>query len=236
MGPGKASRILDAAEALLRDFGYRKVTVDEVARRAGIGKGTVYLYWPSKLELFGAVLTRQSAELVTKQLAVVRADPAEVRVHRAMRWAFVEIMGRPLARALHTGDYAMFGDLLTSDGNAGRFFVGKIETTGRYLAILYEHGLLADDPAADPLLPYRLSAAVTGSFLLEAAPGSADFALAQKADALATTLRRAFEPPTEPSPAALRAAADELIDLYRHWLAELTSSLPAEYSHDANLR
>jgi O-methyltransferase involved in polyketide biosynthesis len=49
----KASRILNAAEELLVSYGYRRITVDEVAHRAGVGKGTVHLYWPSKLELFG---------------------------------------------------------------------------------------------------------------------------------------------------------------------------------------
>ena len=51
---------------LLVSFGYRRVTVDEVARRAGVGKGTVYLYWPSKWELFAAVLTREAANLLVE--------------------------------------------------------------------------------------------------------------------------------------------------------------------------
>ena len=69
MGDDKAAHILDAAEKLLVTFGYRKVTVDDVARRAGIGKGTVYLYWPSKRELFGSVLTREAARLLAEQTA-----------------------------------------------------------------------------------------------------------------------------------------------------------------------
>ena len=59
----KASRILNAAGELLVSYGYRRITVDQVARRAGVGKSTVHLYWPSKLELFGAGLTRGAAVL-----------------------------------------------------------------------------------------------------------------------------------------------------------------------------
>ncbi|HEY0932927.1 MAG TPA: TetR family transcriptional regulator, partial [Trebonia sp.] len=41
MEHGRESRILDAAGDLLLAFGYRKVTIEDVARRAEIGKGTV---------------------------------------------------------------------------------------------------------------------------------------------------------------------------------------------------
>jgi AcrR family transcriptional regulator len=43
--------ILDAMERLLARWGYRKTTVEDVAREAGIGKGTVYLHFPSKEEV-----------------------------------------------------------------------------------------------------------------------------------------------------------------------------------------
>src|SRR4051794_23033402 len=43
-------RILDAAERLLGRYGYRKMTVDDLASEAGIGKGTVYLSFPSEEE------------------------------------------------------------------------------------------------------------------------------------------------------------------------------------------
>ncbi len=40
--------ILDAADRLLARYGYRKMTIDDLAREAGIGKGTVYLHFRSK--------------------------------------------------------------------------------------------------------------------------------------------------------------------------------------------
>jgi AcrR family transcriptional regulator len=225
---GKAGRILDAAEELLVNFGYRRVTVDDVARRAGVGKGTVYLYWPSKAELFGTVLTRQSAQMLAEQIAAVRADPAEIRLHRSLRWSFLQIMRRPLARAFATRDHDVLGELLTASRSGMQFVAGKLETTESYLAVLHGHGLLADDPAIDPALLYRLSAAVTGAFVLEGAPGMAELDLEVKADALATTLRRAFEPASEPAPRTLRDAAGEVTDLYQQWAAELAAALPGE--------
>jgi AcrR family transcriptional regulator len=43
--------ILDATDELLARFGYRKMTIDDLAREVGIGKGTVYLHFPSKEEI-----------------------------------------------------------------------------------------------------------------------------------------------------------------------------------------
>ena len=215
----KAARILDAAEELLVSYGYRRITVDEVARRAGVGKGTVYLYWPSKLELFGAVLTRDAARLVSDQLTAMRADPAEVLLHRSMRWVYLASMSRPLARAWSTGDVALLGELMTQSRTGMVFAGGKRETTDRYLAVLHKHGLLLDEPS--DLLSYRLSAAVTGAFLLD--PLTPELELAAKADALALTVRRAFEPAGGPDPSA---AASELVELYSDWLSELRAELP----------
>jgi AcrR family transcriptional regulator len=43
--------ILDAVDTLLARYGFRKMTMDDVARQVGIGKGTIYLHFPGKEEL-----------------------------------------------------------------------------------------------------------------------------------------------------------------------------------------
>ena len=43
--------ILDATDRLLARFGYRKMTVEDIASEAGIGKGTIYLHFSSKEEV-----------------------------------------------------------------------------------------------------------------------------------------------------------------------------------------
>lgn len=45
--------ILDAAVSLCREEGYSKLSIEAIAARAGVGKHTIYRWWPSK----GAVLT-----------------------------------------------------------------------------------------------------------------------------------------------------------------------------------
>ncbi len=43
--------ILDATERLLARYGYRKMTVEDIAREVGVGKGTIYLHFASKEEV-----------------------------------------------------------------------------------------------------------------------------------------------------------------------------------------
>src|SRR4028118_1956837 len=43
--------ILDATDRLLARFGYKKMTIDDLAQEVGIGKGSVYLHFSSKEEI-----------------------------------------------------------------------------------------------------------------------------------------------------------------------------------------
>lgn len=43
--------ILDAVNLLLARYGYKKMTIDDIAQEVGIGKGTVYLHFTSKEEI-----------------------------------------------------------------------------------------------------------------------------------------------------------------------------------------
>jgi AcrR family transcriptional regulator len=78
--PPEARRrqILDAATALLLDHGLAGTSVDAVARRAGIAKGTVYLYFPSWQDLLGALRARYADGLAGRaEAALGHADPAD---------------------------------------------------------------------------------------------------------------------------------------------------------------
>jgi AcrR family transcriptional regulator len=43
--------ILDATDRLLARYGYKKMTMEDLAQEVGIGKGTIYLHFPSKEEV-----------------------------------------------------------------------------------------------------------------------------------------------------------------------------------------
>ncbi|HEY4641930.1 MAG TPA: helix-turn-helix domain-containing protein [Thermoanaerobaculia bacterium] len=52
------AEILDAAVAMLRAGGYRELSLDEVARRAGTAKSSIYRRWPSKAALAAEIVRR----------------------------------------------------------------------------------------------------------------------------------------------------------------------------------
>jgi AcrR family transcriptional regulator len=50
-------RILTAAASCVRDFGVQRVTLAEIARRAGVSRPTVYRRWPDTATILAALLT-----------------------------------------------------------------------------------------------------------------------------------------------------------------------------------
>src|SRR5260370_7766636 len=57
---GKAETILAAAERTFLASGFGAVTMDAIAREAGVSKATVYAHFTGKEELFGAIVARVS--------------------------------------------------------------------------------------------------------------------------------------------------------------------------------
>ena len=49
------SRILDAANRVFAEKGYHEATMDDIAKRLGVSKGAIYLYFSSKEDLFEAM-------------------------------------------------------------------------------------------------------------------------------------------------------------------------------------
>lgn len=72
---GREQRILDAAAELIIHYGYDKTTVSDIANAAGVSKGTIYLHFAGKDELFEALLFREMWRYGEAWLAAVEADP-----------------------------------------------------------------------------------------------------------------------------------------------------------------
>jgi AcrR family transcriptional regulator len=73
--PVDDDRILDAAVGELRDYGLRRTSVDNVARRAGLSRATVYRRFENKNVLVQAALVRESARFFGEIVAAVGPLP-----------------------------------------------------------------------------------------------------------------------------------------------------------------
>jgi AcrR family transcriptional regulator len=69
MSADSADQILDAARATVLDFGVRRTTVSEVARRAGLSRMTVYRRYPDGASLMRALMTREFGDVLVRARA-----------------------------------------------------------------------------------------------------------------------------------------------------------------------
>jgi AcrR family transcriptional regulator len=70
----RRSAILEAARGIFGDCGFDRATIERIAHEAGVAKGTIYLYYPSKQNLYCDALSGGLAEL---------EDLTRVRIERA---------------------------------------------------------------------------------------------------------------------------------------------------------
>ncbi|MEP7362799.1 MAG: TetR/AcrR family transcriptional regulator [Acidobacteriota bacterium] len=69
----RTAEILEAAWRVFGRAGYNDTTVDQIAEEAGVAKGTVYLYFASKQEVFRAALRKGLSELHEQALLEITA-------------------------------------------------------------------------------------------------------------------------------------------------------------------
>lgn len=197
----RPSRILDVAAALLVQWGYKRVTVDDIAQQAGVGTGTVYLHWKTKEALFESVLLRELHTLWDDLAQKIREDPQEALLHRLLSALLCAIKQRPLACALFTRDTLVLGKLVQrSLVEQNQTFVGGEDV----LAMLRELGLMRSD-VDSKTQAHAFGAVWTGFvFVDQLLPPQGRPPLDVQADALIHTIRHTFEPGTPPDESALR--------------------------------
>ena len=74
---------LDAARECILDVGWRRTTLTEVARRAGVSRMTIYRTWSDMQQLLGDLMTREWSAVVSDAVAAEDAetDPVARLVH-----------------------------------------------------------------------------------------------------------------------------------------------------------
>ena len=85
----RPGELLDAALTIFVDKGYAATRVEEVAALAGVSKGTLFLYFPSKEELFKAVVRENIAGRFrewNQELDQFAGDSAELLSHTLHGW------------------------------------------------------------------------------------------------------------------------------------------------------
>src|SRR5690606_24505968 len=112
----KRLRILEAAIALFVAHGYRKTNIDEIARQAGIAKGTVYLYFATKADILLTAIAREKQRLFALVDGIFSPDaPARERLQRWVEAAVLMVAGSPLLARAVSGDPEIIAALVELD-------------------------------------------------------------------------------------------------------------------------
>ncbi|MCB0818975.1 MAG: TetR/AcrR family transcriptional regulator [Bacteroidetes bacterium] len=60
----KRKKILEAAKSCFTQFGYEKTTLDDIGRKLGLNKSSLYYYFKNKEEIFTAVVVKEAEAIV----------------------------------------------------------------------------------------------------------------------------------------------------------------------------
>lgn len=96
----RENALLEAARQLFQDHSWDRVTIAEVARHAGIGKGTVYKHFSSKEALYARLVVDCSRQHLAEMEEIARTAPAEKAMRLVIRRAFELLQADPLQAQL----------------------------------------------------------------------------------------------------------------------------------------
>ena len=137
-----ADRILDAAAACVLAYGIDRVTLAEIARRAGVSRPTVYRRWPDTSSILAALLTSR----VTRVLD----DAGDREIGRAALVARIVTVAERLQQdeivmsVLHTAPELAMVYIAERLGTSQQIL---IDATARQIELAQEHGSVrAGDP------------------------------------------------------------------------------------------
>jgi AcrR family transcriptional regulator len=171
--PEMQETILDAVDRLLARYGYQKMTMDDIAREAGISKRTIYLHFTGKEEVALSSIDRVVERLLVQLHALAQSDgPPDARLHAMLRTRvlfrfdsvqdiyrsfdamFAALRPAYMARRerYFAAESAVFADVLSEGADLEVFALDDARQTAQTLIL-----------ATNALLPYSLSAQELGA-------------------------------------------------------------------------
>lgn len=136
----RAGEIVDAARDEFVARGFSEARIDDIAARAGVSKGLVYVYFPSKEALFEAVIRSTVLPIIDQAAALIAADrttPAPDQFRMAIGTFYRELVGTDRRRLIHMiiAEGPRFPDM-------ARFYHAEVLSKGKAaLRALIERGV-----------------------------------------------------------------------------------------------
>lgn len=138
--PAREERIIETAARLFGEFDYNDVRMEDIAARAGMAKGTLYLYFKDKDDLFLALILERMTHLFdTAQMLASEPVPPETKLTNVVRHVFDYFRSQPyifaaIQRLDNVGTTSQIEALRTSRSrflNLTAGIIAELNATGR---------------------------------------------------------------------------------------------------------
>ncbi|HVB73556.1 MAG TPA: TetR/AcrR family transcriptional regulator [Ktedonobacteraceae bacterium] len=161
----RADRILDAAGELMLRWGYNKTTIDDIARYAGVAKGTIYLHWKTREDLFTALMKREYIRLADDLQQRIASDPEGGTLRGITKHTMLATLKSPLTKAVFLRDTDLLGEWMRKE-YASPSFSEQIAQSLALVELFRTRGVVRDDIDTRKLV-YMLDAITIGFLVIE---------------------------------------------------------------------
>lgn len=216
----RKQRILDAAAELLQKWGYRKTTIDDIAKQARVAKGTIYLHWKTREDLFMALIEREQLSLFAKSEQSMQEDPEGMTLPGMIKHSMLATLKNPLVKALALQDTEFLGELITRRYSVATY-QAQMHSYMEILDFLRNHGLIRND------IDLRAQAitviSVSWGFLLvdPLLPDEFKFSDEQMVEMVDTALKCLLAPTIPPTEEEIRAGEQAFREYMQQYMAAI---------------
>jgi AcrR family transcriptional regulator len=215
----RARRILDAAAELIQRWGYNKTTIDDIARQAGVAKGTIYLHWRTREDLFEALIMREVLAVAVDIQRRIANDPEGATLHGLMKHSMLATMKNPLMRAVILREGDVLGEL-THKEYSTRIYEERITSFKTFFEFLRSRNLVRNDIGMREQI-YILNAVSMGVLLADPwLPDEFKVSDEEAVELMAETIKRTLEPRN----AATGAELQEVTTVFNQYIDYIVES------------
>ena len=154
----RPEQIIQAAFQLFGERGLANTRLQDIAEHAGVSKGTIYLYFPNKEELFREMIRQTAVAAIERaEQSMPQGTPSAVLLaYMRGYWEFVRSPVFSTIYRLVLGELHQFPDL-------AKFYADNVVQRGlRLIAGLVQRGIDSGDfREIDPMIAARMLAALT---------------------------------------------------------------------------
>lgn len=171
----KRNRILDAAYELFSSKGMHMTAIDEIVKKAGVAKGTFYLYFRDKYDLIDQIILHKSTQVVRQVLIEVREQGEKEGLDAVGQILLVldklisaMAQNRPILTLL-SGKLSNVYDLLMADENSG-----FRDTAQSLVELMMQIGLTAEQAGKRLYVMLNMFGSACCNAVLNGSPYSVD--------------------------------------------------------------